>query len=67
MVTNHDDGGYNMSDSAIGIFLTITAVFQLTYQVTLVMSFDHMLHHVISLYHVIAHYRCSSIIGWPNY
>ena len=50
MVTNHDDGGYSMSDSAIGIFLTITAVFQLTYQVTLVMSCDHILHHVISYY-----------------
>ena len=48
MVTDHDNGGYNMSDSAIGLFLTITAIFQLTYQVTLVMSCDLILHHVIS-------------------
>ena len=48
MVTDHDNGGYNMSDSAIGMFLTITAIFQLTYQVSIVVSCDlmlRMLHH----------------------
>ena len=45
MVTDHNNGGYNMSDSAIGLFLTIVATFQLTYQVRLTYL---LLHHVIS-------------------
>ena len=45
MVTDRNSGGYNMSDSAIGLFLTIVAIFQLSYQVRLT---HLLLHQVIS-------------------
>ena len=33
MVTDHSNGGYNMDDSAIGVFITIGASFSFFYQV----------------------------------